>query len=109
MSTCNPIGITIQYFRFWPNRADRAGKLAIRFRWIVLKNSPTICFFILTDIIRGRGIAMTGQQGGVQNQLFHSFNLEDYVPNGHLLPYLLRGIDQFFDLGDISDHLVPFL
>lgn len=47
---------------------------------------------------------MMGQQGGVQNRLFYSFNLEDHVPSGHLL----RGIDQFFDLGDLRDHLAPF-
>lgn len=47
---------------------------------------------------------MMGPQGGVQNQLFYSFNLEDHVPSGHLL----RGIDQFFDLGDLRDHLAPF-
>lgn len=47
---------------------------------------------------------MMGQQGGMQNKLFYSFNLEDHVPTGHLL----RGIDQFFDLGDLRAHLAPF-
>ena len=47
---------------------------------------------------------MMGQQGGVQNKLFCSFNLEDHVPIGHLL----RGIGRFFDLGDLRAHLAPF-
>jgi hypothetical protein len=34
-------------------------------------------------------IAMTGQRGGTQGKLFHSFNLDDRVPGDHLL----RGID----------------
>jgi hypothetical protein len=32
---------------------------------------------------------MMGQNGGDQNRLFYSFNLEDHVPVSHLL----RGID----------------
>jgi len=37
---------------------------------------------------------MMGQQGGGQDRLFYSFNLEDHIPPTHLL----RGIDQFLDL-----------
>lgn len=47
---------------------------------------------------------MMGQQGGSQDRLFYSFNLDDHVPRDHLL----RGIDRFFDLGDLRAHLAPF-
>jgi hypothetical protein len=32
---------------------------------------------------------MMGRQGGVQDHLFYSFNLDDHVPHTHLL----RGLD----------------
>lgn len=44
---------------------------------------------------------MMGQQAGVQDQLFYSFNLDRYVPADHLL----RGINQFLDLGELRQHL----
>ncbi len=47
---------------------------------------------------------MMGRQPGGQKQLFYSFNLDDHVPSDHLL----RGIDQFLDLGDLHQHLAPF-
>ena len=47
---------------------------------------------------------MMGQQGGSQDRLFYSFNLDDHVPRNHLL----RGIDCFFDLGELRTHLAPF-
>ena len=47
---------------------------------------------------------MMGRQRGRQKQLFYSFNLDDHVPSDHLL----RGIDQFLDLGDLRRHLAPF-
>ena len=47
---------------------------------------------------------MMGQQGGAQDRLFYSFNLNDHVPSDHLL----RGIDRFLDLGDLRKHLAPF-
>jgi len=47
---------------------------------------------------------MMGQRGGSQDRLFYSFNLDDQVPRGHLL----RGIDRFFDLGELRHHLAPF-
>jgi transposase len=47
---------------------------------------------------------MMGQQGGSQDRLFYSFNLDDHVPRNHLL----RGIDRFFDLGALRSHLAPF-
>src|SRR5690242_20072659 len=46
---------------------------------------------------------MMGRQGGVQDQLFYSFNLDDHVPRTHLL----RGIDRYFDLGGLREHLAP--
>ena len=47
---------------------------------------------------------MMGQQPGGQKKLFYSFNLDDHVPADHLL----RGIDQFLDLRELQQHLVPF-
>lgn len=47
---------------------------------------------------------MMGQQSGLQDNLFYSFNLEEHVPNNHFL----RSIDQFFDLGNLRKHLTPF-
>lgn len=47
---------------------------------------------------------MMGQQVGSQDRFFYSFNLDDQVPRNHLL----RGIDRFFDLGDLRSHLAPF-
>jgi hypothetical protein len=47
---------------------------------------------------------MMGHQGGVQDKLFYSFNLDDQVPQSHLL----RGIDRVFDLSDLRQHLAPF-
>jgi transposase len=47
---------------------------------------------------------MMGQQGGVQDRLFYSFNLDDHVPRSHLL----RGIDRFFDLSELRKHLASF-
>jgi hypothetical protein len=45
-----------------------------------------------------------GQRGGSQDRLFYSFNLDDHVPSNHLL----RGIDRFFDLTELRNHLAPF-
>jgi hypothetical protein len=45
-----------------------------------------------------------GQNGGKQNRLFYSFDLEDHVPAGHLL----RGIDKFLDLTDLHAYVAPF-
>jgi transposase len=47
---------------------------------------------------------MMGQQGGGQEQLFYSFNLEDHVPANHLL----RGIDRYLDLRDLRQHLADY-
>jgi transposase len=47
---------------------------------------------------------MMGQQGGGQDRLFYSFNLETHVPQDHLL----RGIDRFLDLSELREHLEPF-
>jgi transposase len=47
---------------------------------------------------------MMGRQSGGHKQLFYSFNLDDHVASDHLL----RGIDQFLDLGDLRQHLAPF-
>jgi len=47
---------------------------------------------------------MMGQQGGCQDRLFYSFNLDDHVPQDHLL----RGIDRFVDLNELRRHLASF-
>jgi transposase len=47
---------------------------------------------------------MMGQRGGAQDKLFYAFNLDDHVPQDHLL----RGIDGVLDLGDLRRHLAPF-
>lgn len=47
---------------------------------------------------------MMGQQGGSQDRLFYSFNLDNHVPCSHLL----RGIDRYFDLSELRRHLAPF-
>jgi transposase len=47
---------------------------------------------------------MMGSKSGDQDRLFYSFNLDKHVPANHLL----RGIDQFLDLGDLRRHLEPF-
>jgi transposase len=47
---------------------------------------------------------MMGQQGGNQDRLFYSFNLESHVPADHLL----RGMDRCLDLSDLHRQLAPF-
>jgi transposase len=47
---------------------------------------------------------MMGNQGGAQERLFYSFNLDDHVPKDHLL----RGVDRFLDLSELRQHLTPF-
>jgi len=51
-----------------------------------------------------RGVEMMGQQGGNQDRLFYSFNLESHVPAEHLL----RGIDRCLDLSELRRQLTPF-
>jgi hypothetical protein len=47
---------------------------------------------------------MMEQRSGEDKRLFYSFNLDDHVPSDHLL----RGIDRFFDFGDLRRHLALF-
>jgi transposase len=47
---------------------------------------------------------MMGHQSDSQKPLFYSFNLEDHVPQSHLL----RGIDRFLDLSELRQHLSRF-
>ncbi len=47
---------------------------------------------------------MMGQHAGTQEKLFYSFNLEDHVPQNHLL----RGIVRFLDLGELHEHLAEY-
>jgi transposase len=47
---------------------------------------------------------MMGQQGGGQDRLFYSFNLDDHVPQDHLL----RGVDRFLDLSELRRRLAAF-
>jgi len=47
---------------------------------------------------------MMGQQTGGETQLFYAFNLDEYVPQHHLL----RRIDRFLDLSKLRQHLADF-
>ena len=47
---------------------------------------------------------MMGRGDLGQEQFFYAFNLEDYVPEEHLL----RGIDQVLDLSELHQHLAPY-
>ncbi len=47
---------------------------------------------------------MMGCQDHSQDKLFYSFNLEDHVPQNHLL----RGIDRYLDLSSLRQHLSDF-
>lgn len=47
---------------------------------------------------------MMGRNLGGHGKLFYSFNLEDHVPQRHLL----RGIDLFLDLSDLRQYLTEF-
>lgn len=47
---------------------------------------------------------MMGQHTGEQDRLFYSFNLENHVPQNHLL----RGIDRFLDLSALREHLAKY-
>jgi transposase len=49
-------------------------------------------------------LTMMGNQGGGQERLFYSFNLEDHVPRDHLL----RGVDRFLDLSELREHVGAF-
>ncbi|SCZ64760.1 transposase, partial [Thiohalomonas denitrificans] len=47
---------------------------------------------------------MMGQLPGSQNELFYDFNIEQFIPENHLL----RQIDRFLDLSDLRGYLAPF-
>ena len=47
---------------------------------------------------------MMGNNSGVHNKLFYSFNLDDHVPQNHLL----RGIDYYLDLSELRQYLAEF-
>jgi transposase len=47
---------------------------------------------------------MMGCNSGGHNKLLYSFNLEDHVPQNHLL----RGIDHYLDLSELRQHLAEF-
>ena len=47
---------------------------------------------------------MMGQLQHGQESLFYAFNLEDHVPQNHLL----RGIDRYLDLSGLRQHLAGF-
>ena len=47
---------------------------------------------------------MMGSNDKPQDELFYSFNLEDVLPEDHLL----RHIDRFLDFSDLRDHLAPY-
>ena len=47
---------------------------------------------------------MMGRDSKDQGEFFYAFELEDLVPDGHLL----RGIDRFLDLSGLHDYLAPY-
>lgn len=47
---------------------------------------------------------MMGSQGGGQDRLFYSFNLEEHVPQNHLL----RSIDHCLDLSELRQYLADY-
>jgi transposase len=47
---------------------------------------------------------MMGRKAGNQDRLFYSFNLEDHIPQNHLL----RGIDQCLDLSELRQQLADY-
>ena len=47
---------------------------------------------------------MMGHNDKPQKPLFYAFNLDDLVPQDHLL----RKIDRFLDLSDLHEHLAPY-
>jgi len=47
---------------------------------------------------------MMGNNDKPQDEFFYSFNLDDVVPQDHLL----RHIDRFLDLADLREHLAPY-
>ena len=47
---------------------------------------------------------MMGQRSGVQERLFYAFNLEDHVPQDHLL----RAIDRCLDLSNLRSYLAKY-
>ena len=72
---------------------------------ILLKKYGTPRTQCCPSLERFRGnVEMMGRQCSGQDRLFYSFNLEAHVPSNHLL----RGIDQFLDLGELHQHLAPF-
>jgi transposase len=47
---------------------------------------------------------MMGQLAPAQNELYYDFNLEQHIPDNHLL----RQIDKFLDFDQIKQHLQPY-
>jgi transposase len=47
---------------------------------------------------------MMGSNDKPQDELFYAFNLDEMVPQGHLL----RDIDRVLDLSDLREHLAPY-
>ena len=47
---------------------------------------------------------MMGSNDKPQDELFYAFNLEELVPQDHLL----RSIDRFLDFTDLREHLAPY-
>ena len=47
---------------------------------------------------------MMGSSDTPQKPFFYAFNLDDAVPQDHLL----RSIDRFLDLSDLRQHLEPY-
>jgi hypothetical protein len=62
-----------------------------------LRSASTSSIVLLND----RSLAKMGFQIDSQERLFYSFNLEDHVPQNHIL----RGINQYLDLNELHPDL----
>ena len=47
---------------------------------------------------------MMGSQTGSQDRLFYSFNLDEHIPQNHLL----RSMDRCLDLSELRQHLADY-
>jgi transposase len=68
-----------------------------------LENDNILAMLMLYPVREGEA-RMMGRQNDAQEKLFYSFQLEDHIPNNHLL----RGINRFLDLSDLHQHMAEF-
>ena len=59
---------------------------------------------MIFTILCAGGRVMMGCRTGSQDRLFYSFNLDEHIPQNHLL----RGIERCLDLGELRQHLADY-